>query len=223
MIERTRMRRLVRTLSVAVMRRYMRWSLRITVEGLEHLPRSGGAVVIANHACALDGWLMVCAIPRMMYFFTLARFFANPVAAWYGRMMGAVPDHGGADRSATLAVGETVLAAGGLLLSFPEGNVNPTPGELRTFKNGFLLLAQRCGVPVVPVAIIGSERALRDPQRPRGLRGWRLRPAQIRIVVMEPVASPPIGDDRQAFEHQREHIRQIIADTIREGVNSESR
>ena len=153
-------------------------------------------------------------IPRRLHFFTRAQHFDNPLAAWYGRVMGALPDHGGADRPTTLAAAEAVLGEGHLLASFPEGNVNPEPAVLRPFKNGFLLLALKLGVPVVPVAIIGSQHALRDPVRPRGLRAWRLQPANVKIVVMEPMVFDNPIDEPELFARQREQVRQIISDTI---------
>jgi 1-acyl-sn-glycerol-3-phosphate acyltransferase len=207
-------------LSKQAIGRYLASGLRIKVEGMEHVPKRGAAILVANHVCALDGWLLLCAIRRKLYFFTRAEHFANPIAAWYGRAMGALPAYSGVDSGASLAAAEAVLRADQLFASFPEGNVNPEPSIPRPFKSGFLLLAQKLGVPVVPVAIIGSQRALRDPVRPRGRRAFRLQSADVQLIAMEPIVFYNPTGDRELFEWQREQVRQVIADKIGERTAS---
>ncbi len=62
---------------------------------------------------------------------------------------------------------------------FPEGTRSPT-GELQRFKKGAFVLALKAGVPVVPVAVVGSREVM-----PKG--GWRVRPGRIRIRFGEAI------------------------------------
>jgi 1-acyl-sn-glycerol-3-phosphate acyltransferase len=211
----SRLDSLIYWLSKQVMGRYLASGLMIHVQGLEQIPQRGGAIVVANHPCAIDGWLLICLIRRKLSFFIRAEHVAHPLANWYVRAMGGLPVLHGADNSASLAIAESVLRADHLFAIFPEGNVTPGP-ILLPFQSSFLLLAVKLAIPVIPIAIVGTHKALRDPIRPRRLSAFKLQPTEVRMVVLEPMTFRNPALDPGLFAQQRERVRQIIADKIEE-------
>jgi 1-acyl-sn-glycerol-3-phosphate acyltransferase len=211
----SRLDSLIYWLSKQVMGRYLASGLMIHVQGLEQIPQRGGAIVVANHPCAIDGWLLICLIRRKLSFFIRAEHVAHPLANWYVRAMGGLPVLHGADNSASLAIAESGLRADHLFAIFPEGNVTPGP-ILLPFQSSFLLLAVKLAIPVIPIAIVGTHKALRDPIRPRRLSAFKLQPTEVRMVVLEPMTFRNPALDPGLFAQQRERVRQIIADKIEE-------
>lgn len=202
-------------LSKQLMGRYLASGLTVHVQGLERIPACGAAIVIANHPCAIDGWLLICLIRRKLFFFIRAEHVAHPLANWYVRTMGGLPVRSGADNRASLAVAEAVLREDHLFAIFPEGDVTPGP-TLLPFQSSFLLLALKLDVPVIPIAIAGTHKALRDPIKPRTLSAFRLRPTEVHMAVLEPIRFHNPSLDPQLFAQHREQVRQIIADKIAE-------
>jgi 1-acyl-sn-glycerol-3-phosphate acyltransferase len=143
---------------------YRRW-FRARWEGLEHVPRSGGALLVANHAGAVpaDGPVIMHGIEkevgRPVYVLADYTFWSMPVAGTIFARMGGVAAH--PENAHRLLHDE-----GRLALAYPEG----TKGtgkllreryQLRRFgRGGFVETAMRAGVPVVPIAVVGSEEAM---------------------------------------------------------------
>lgn len=130
---------------------------RVTVEGSEHVPASGPLLVAGNHVGSLDGPLVVMTGPRLVRALTKVEFFTGAA----GRALAAIGqipvDRGKPDRRALRAALD-VLAAGGALGIFPEGECGP--GTLETVHGGVAWLALRSGAPLVPVACFGTDRAV---------------------------------------------------------------
>jgi 1-acyl-sn-glycerol-3-phosphate acyltransferase len=140
-----------------VARRY--W--RVEVDGTENIPRTGGALLVANHAGVLpwDGAMVKVAVfdavDRHARALIAAWFGELPVASWFLRRTGQTLGH----PDDTLRL----LRAGEMVLVFPEG-VRGTGKHwseryrLRRFgRGGFVEVAMRAGVPIVPISVIGSE------------------------------------------------------------------
>jgi len=187
--------------------------LKLHVRGLEHIPERGAAILVANHPCALDGYILVSIVKRRFYCFYRAENFRNPIIGWYLRAAGALPVRSGADNADSFGRAERALRAGHLFTILPEGDVNPGPG-VWPFKAGFLRLALAVNVPVVPIAIVGSQAALSEPRRPRTLRHCLPRPAQIFVDVLAPMTFEDPRGDRKMFDVYVERVRQTIAERV---------
>jgi 1-acyl-sn-glycerol-3-phosphate acyltransferase len=137
---------------------------KVDVEGIEHVPAAGPALLVANHggaAIPYDGMLLgiavanEAAVPRRVRVTATELFNMVPVLAPLFRKSGGI--------YAAREDVEHVLAAGGLVGVFPEGEkgfMKPVWNayEVQRFgRGGFVSIAERLGVPVIPVAIIGSE------------------------------------------------------------------
>jgi len=153
----------------AVLTPILRLLFRVRVEGREHVPRTGAAVVAANHQSFCDSLFLPLVIPRRVTFLAKAEYFDAKRTAWFFRSVGQIPiQRGGGDASArALATARGVLEEGKLVALYPEGT-RSTDGNVHRGRTGVARLALECGVPVLPVGIDGT-----DAIQPRGSRMLR--------------------------------------------------
>jgi 1-acyl-sn-glycerol-3-phosphate acyltransferase len=133
---------------------------RLDVVGREKLPWRGGAVLVANHASLID-ILVLFGLFRPYKWVSKAENFRLPFVGWNMRLNGYVSLVRG-DRSsvvAMLAQCSRLLARGNPVLFFPEGT-RSRDGSLQPFKDGAFELAVEHNVPLIPVAVHGTSRAL---------------------------------------------------------------
>jgi len=136
----------------------------LRVEGLENLPRTGGAIIAPNHLSWADPPALRTIIRRRCFFMANHDLFDIPVIGRLLPMYGTFPiDRNKHPDREALRAADKHLREGDLLCIFPEGGTTVT-GTLVPFEGGVALLALRNHVPVVPVAITGSDRMLpREP------------------------------------------------------------
>jgi 1-acyl-sn-glycerol-3-phosphate acyltransferase len=154
---------------------------RLSVVGRGKIPRQGPVILAANHGSFLDPFLLGLAPRRLVRYIMHAAYYRSVLHPMF-RYLCTIPVEAGSTLAA-LRAGREVLENGGVVGMFPEGHVSDD-GKLQKPKSGALLLAQRSGATVVPVAIRGNVRAL-----PR----WRRfpRPHKITLVIGEPFKVPP--------------------------------
>jgi len=132
----------------------------LRIDGGERLPKQGPVVVVCNHLSNLDPLIFGGFSARPMFCMTKRELFRPRFAAWMLGGCNCFPvDRGAADRGA-LRMALDVLARRGRLLIFVEGTRAAVPGMKRA-ETGVGFLVRRGGAPVQPVAVWGSERALR--------------------------------------------------------------
>jgi 1-acyl-sn-glycerol-3-phosphate acyltransferase len=164
---------------------------RVQAEPLPALP-AGPLIFASNHESALDIWVLVRLLPRIVRFLAKAELFRIPVFGWYLRLGGHVPVNRGrrGQAIAALRAAAARVRAGSSLIVFPEGT-RSRDGRVQPFKQGPFALALEAGVPVVPVAVSGSGAVT-----PSGLIAvW---PGTIRVAVGEAI-DPARFPDRAAL------------------------
>jgi 1-acyl-sn-glycerol-3-phosphate acyltransferase len=131
-------------------------------EGLEHVPEDGACILASNHLSFLDSFFMPLIVPRRVTFLAKSDYFTEKgVKGWFKRMfftgVGQVPidRSGGRASEAALLTGISILNEGKLLGIYPEGTRSPD-GRLYRGKIGVARMALEAGVPVIPVAMIGT-------------------------------------------------------------------
>jgi 1-acyl-sn-glycerol-3-phosphate acyltransferase len=136
---------------------------RVKIEGREHVPAHGPAVLAANHQSFCDSFFLPLALRRRVTYVAKAEYFDSWRTSWFFRAAGQIPmNRGGGDASQrALDTARKVLDAGGLLGIYPEGTRAPDP-RLHKGHTGAARLALRCDVPIIPVGIVGS-RAVQPP------------------------------------------------------------
>ena len=131
---------------------------RTRVAGRQHLPATGGALVLANHQSQLDPVLVGLASDRRLNYLARQTLFRFAPFRWLIQSFDAIP----IDREGIGLGGlkETLkrLKRGELVLIFPEGT-RTCDGEVAPLKPGFIALARRGGAPLVPVGIDGAFQA----------------------------------------------------------------
>lgn len=157
----------------ATLGRLVRAMFRTRLDGAENIPAKG-AILAGNHVSYLDPMLMWCASPRPVHFMAKRELWDSPVIAWIlPRLWGFPVTRGEPDRTAITTATE-LLKAGELVGVFPEGGrAEEGSDELRAAQGGAAFIALRAGVPIVPVAFVGTEKAWpKGAKRPRLVRTY---------------------------------------------------
>ena len=228
---------------------YSKW-FRAEWEGLERIPKEGGALLIANHAGAIpsDAPVIMHGIERELErpVYGLADYFFRTVP-----VVGTLWARAGGVSARPANAYRLLKEQQQLALVFPEGTKGPSKSftdryQLRRFgRGGFVEIAMRSGVPVVPIAVVGSEEAMpivfRLPSLARALRVPYFPvtanvltmgplgvvvpfPAKFRLRVLEPV-SFDVPPDQERYsksrvmeesENIRTHLQEAVYDMLRD-------
>ncbi|HVM54251.1 MAG TPA: lysophospholipid acyltransferase family protein [Acidimicrobiales bacterium] len=182
----------------------LRFFWRVRVEGLEHIPDEGPAILASNHVSFCDSIFLPLVLRRRITFVAKAEYFDDPKTAWFFRAVGQIPIKrtGGSASMAALDSAAEVLEGGHLFGIYPEGTRSPD-GRLYKGKTGVARLALRCRVPVLAVAMIGTKEVQPIGQVKPNL----FRPITIRI-------SPPMDFSRYADDPTNPTILRQITDEI---------
>jgi 1-acyl-sn-glycerol-3-phosphate acyltransferase len=176
----------------------LRFFFRVRVEGMEHVPTEGPAILASNHVSFCDSIFLPLMLRRRLTFVAKAEYFDDPKTAWFFRAMGQIPIKrgGGPASMRALESAAEVLQDGHLFGIYPEGTRSPD-GRLYRGRTGVARLAIENRVPVLAVAMIGTKEA-----QPIG-QVWPnlFRPITIRI-------SPPMHFDSYAAD-DRLALRQV--------------
>lgn len=165
----------------------LRAYLRLEVEGREHVPETGPVIIASNHLSFVDSMVIPLAAGRKVGFLGKAEYLEGTgllgwvKRLWFGEFGGMIPvdrtDARAAARSLELA--EEHLASGGAFGIYPEGT-RSRDGMLHKGRTGVGRLAVASRAPVVPVALIGTDRV-----QPAGAKG--LRPHKVTVRFAPPV------------------------------------
>ncbi len=156
--------------------------MRVSVEGLEQLPRHTPAVVLANHQSLLDIPVLFAFLPFQFRILAKKELFRIPFLGWFLWRAGHIPVDRG-NRNATpdmIAAARKVLHSRIPIVIFPEGTRNVHPARVKAFKSGGFRLAREVGVPIVPVTIYGTATFL----PPHSL--W-LTPCPVHLTIHAPL------------------------------------
>jgi 1-acyl-sn-glycerol-3-phosphate acyltransferase len=161
----------------------------VRYHGFDRLPR-GGVVLAANHISLIDITCLLARIPEAVSLFKPA-IRRNPVLGAAARRAGYLGSDLGHDAVRTAAA---KVAAGHLLVIFPEGTRRPGPAALPPFKPGFVLIARRASAPIQLVRIVTDSDVLT-----KAVAWWRLPrfPAHIDVTIgplVTPDATAPIAE-----------------------------
>jgi 1-acyl-sn-glycerol-3-phosphate acyltransferase len=148
----------LQTAARAVLTPTFRFFWRITTEGLENVPATGGAIIAPNHVSVLDSFFVPIVLSRRMTYVGKAEYMDDWKTKYIFPAIGMIPiDRSGGDSSQrALNASARVLEAGELFGIYPEGT-RARDGKLHKGHTGVARLALRTNSPIVPVGIIGSD------------------------------------------------------------------
>src|SRR2546423_104871 len=157
--------------------------LRLSRAGRKHARGiKGPLIVAANHRSFLDPFVIGASLPwrRPMNYVAKRELFESRWQGWLLSRVGAFPIRRGESDEEAMKTARMVLERGGTICIFPEGTRIRT-GSLATPKRGVGRLALQTGAPVVPVAVLGTEKVR---------RGWRIRPRKVRLRMGRAMTFP---------------------------------
>jgi 1-acyl-sn-glycerol-3-phosphate acyltransferase len=151
-------------------------------EGLEYIPHSGPAILASNHLAVADSFYLPLVVRRRITFLAKSEYFTGTgikgrCTRWFYTVLGQVAiDRTSADTAQdALDTAKRLLQDGKLLGMYPEGTRSPD-GRLYKGKTGLARLALETGVPVIPVAMTGT-----NVVNPPGTKMWRFGSVSVRI------------------------------------------
>jgi 1-acyl-sn-glycerol-3-phosphate acyltransferase len=202
--------------------RFLSWVLvrtlyRLRVQGIDHIPDEGAALVVCNHVSYMDALILAASIPRPVRFVMYYRIFNIPVMSWIFRTARAIPIAGAREDPALMQRAfdeiDRALAAGEIVGIFPEGALT-RDGGIAPFKSGVeRILAQR-PVPVIAMAMRGMWASMwsRRSARAEGGRLDRMRvPRRFRAHV-EVIADAPVDGASASAGQLEARVRALRGD-----------
>jgi 1-acyl-sn-glycerol-3-phosphate acyltransferase len=183
---------------------------RLSVEGLHRLPRSGPFLLASNHASYVDVPVLMALLPTDFLFVSKVEALRYPVVGTYLRLCG----HLTVERfDALKSVQDARLVVQAVrrdenVLVFPEGTFTREEG-LRPFRMGVFKAAVETGVPIVPLALRGTRRVLRDGS-------WWPRPGPIHLWIGEPLSGD--GSEWRSMVELRDRAAAAVAAQSGEGL-----
>jgi acyl-[acyl-carrier-protein]-phospholipid O-acyltransferase/long-chain-fatty-acid--[acyl-carrier-protein] ligase len=187
---------------------------RIEVRGRENMPEEGPVLLAMNHQSFADGNIIFSIFNRFVRFVVYKAHFDNPYFNWMAEPLKMVPiDAEGSPRELvkSLRTASDLLAAGELLVIFPEGGISRT-GSMQPFRRGYETIVKKAGVdvPIVPGYIDGVWDTIFSFQGGAFFKKpWRFGRTRIRVIVGQPLPSdtPP--------EKLREAIRLLEVEAFK--------
>jgi 1-acyl-sn-glycerol-3-phosphate acyltransferase len=169
------------------------------------------SIFISNHVNIFDPFVVYSAIPQFLRGFELESHFKIPIYGWLMGRFGniAVPD---APSRESLEImtrrSKKALDSGISLIAFAEGS-RTRDGHVQPFKKGIFNLAQKFGVPIVPVSIAGSYQFFQTGN-------WMLYPGKITVYVHDTIDTSTIA--RGAVDELRQRVQDIVAGPVEESL-----
>ena len=182
--------------------------VRVKASGLNNI-LDEPAIYAANHASQLDIPIMCTRVNRPMFFIAKIELKKVPILSQYIKVVGMIlVDRKNRERAmASMRTAIQDIQGGKSIAAFPEGTRTKT-GELLPFKKGIFTIAKEGRIPIVPIAIVGSSKALASGS-------FFIRPATVELRIL-----PALNSDEffnMSIEEMANHTRSLIQQEIEKG------
>jgi 1-acyl-sn-glycerol-3-phosphate acyltransferase len=182
--------------------------VRVALEGLDRITPGTTYVFVSNHQSIYDTPVIFASLPyqlRIIAKESLARF---PVLGWHLKRGGHLfVDRTNPDRAGILRRWRALVVEGLSLIIYAEGT-RSWDGRVARFKAGSFLLAIQAGLPIVPLAVIGTRQVM-----PKGR--LRTEPANVALVIHDPIPPPEVANptvrDAKALA---DRVHAVVAATV---------
>jgi 1-acyl-sn-glycerol-3-phosphate acyltransferase len=169
------------------------------------------SIFICNHVNLFDPFVIYSAIPQFLRGFELESHFKVPVYGWMMGRFGNIPVPDVPSREGLETMTQSAKAAldsGVSLLAFAEGSRTRT-GHVQPFKKGIFNLAQRLGIPIVPVSMVGSYQFFQTGH-------WMLHPEKITVLIHDTIDTTKLA--RPDIEALRQRVQEIVSAPVEESL-----
>lgn len=185
----------------------LRWKLKVkTVEGKEHVPKKGAAIIASNHLSGLDHVVLPSMTRRVIYNISKIEHFEKPLKRFFFTNVGVIPLARGTGDKGAIEKAKEVLRRGDLFCIYPEGT-RSLDGKLHKGHTGVARLALELNVPVVPVAMLGTFE-----KKPKGMKGMK------KEVELGARAGPALSWPHLAGEHENRDVCRQVTDEIMHAI-----
>ncbi len=169
------------------------------------------SIFICNHVNLFDPFVIYSAIPQFLRGFELESHFKLPIYGWMMRRFGNIPVPDIPSRDGLEIMTERAKAAldsGISLIAFAEGS-RTRDGHVQPFKKGIFGLAQKFGIPIVPVSLVGSYQFFQTGN-------WMLHPEKITVYLHDTIDTKQVG--RGDVDALRQRVQNIVAGPVEESL-----
>jgi len=188
--------------------------VRVKTIGLDQLDQSRSYIFMTNHVSNIDPPIQIPLIPKRTSVMVKKELFKVPILARAMRMGSLVPvDRGNRDAGIeAVRAAKSVIAQGLNMTIYVEGR-RSFDGKLLPFKKGPFYLAAECGVPVVPVTIVGTHYAMPKAR-------FAIKPGPVEVIFHPPIEPKDFGDRESLMEKVRAVIESGLPEEYRQGAPS---
>ena len=162
------------------------------------------SLFICNHVNLFDPFVIYSAIPQFLRGFELESHFKIPIYGWMMGRFGNIPVPDAPSRESLEIMRNRAKAALDSeisLIAFAEGS-RTRDGHVQEFKKGIFGLAQKFGIPIVPVSLVGSYQFFQTGN-------WMLYPRKITVYIHDPIETKDLG--RGEVDALRQRVQEIVA------------
>jgi len=183
--------------------------VRVEIIGLDRFDHSRSYVFMTNHCSNLDPPIQIPLIPKRTSVMVKKELFKTPILGPAMRLASLVPVDRGNREAGIEAVVEAkkVIQQGINMTIYVEGK-RSFDGKLLPFKKGPFYLAMECGVPIVPMTIVGTHYAM-----PKGR--FAIKPGKVKVIFHPPIEPKDFID--------RDHLMETVRAVIESGLPTEYR
>jgi 1-acyl-sn-glycerol-3-phosphate acyltransferase len=191
--------------------------VKVEVIGREKLDPSRAYIFMSNHTSNLDPPIQIPLIPRRTSVMVKKELFKTPILGSAMRMGSLVPvDRGNRDAGIeAVAAAKAVIDQGISMTIYIEGK-RSSDGKLLTFKKGPFYLAMECGVPVVPMTIVGTHEAMPKKR-------FAIKPGVVKVIFHTPVEPKDFGDRDSLMEKVRVTIESGLPEKYQRAEAAEAK
>jgi 1-acyl-sn-glycerol-3-phosphate acyltransferase len=186
----------------------------VEVIGRDRFDHSRSYIFMTNHTSNLDPPIEVPLIPRRTSVMVKKELFKTPILGTAMRMGDLVPvDRGNRDAGIeAVEEAKAVVAKGLNMIIYVEGK-RSFDGKLLPFKKGPFYLAMECGVPVIPMTIVGTHYAMPKTR-------FAIRPGKVQVIFHDPIEPRDFGGRECLMEKVRAVIESGLPEEFRQTSNS---
>lgn len=169
------------------------------------------SIFICNHVNLFDPFVIYSAIPQFLRGFELESHFKLPIYGWMMGRFGNIPVPDARSREGLeimMQRAKAALDSGVSLIAFAEGS-RTRDGHVQPFKKGIFGLAQKYGVPIVPVSMAGSYQFFQTGN-------WMLYPEKITVYLHGTIDTKVIG--RGDVDALKQRVQEIVAGPVEESL-----